>query len=363
MGGAETWLVQVARYFDRERICLDVAVNSPADSPYAAALRQNGSRICACPSLSNPLAYASGFLRILKENGPYDVVHSHLQLFNGLVMRLAHSAGVPVRIAHSRNSADGKRLTLPRRAYRGLMRHWISRHATDLLAVSRSAALGAFGPKYGSEEHCRLLTAVDFTPFTRPVDKAAVRNQLVIPQQARVVGHVGSFRKQKNHGFLLDIAKSVVGKRPDVIFLLIGDGPLRQSVEDRVKSDGLAGRVRFLGERDDVASLLLGALDCFILPSFYEGLPRVLVEAQAAGLSCIASSTIDSGSAAYPGAVSFLDLHAGSGVWAAEVMKALDSPRDLNRGPAAIKAFTDRGFTPEANARLLTQLYKESGLQ
>jgi len=358
MGGAETWLVQVGRFLDPERIRLDVAVNNAMETPYTVALRERGWRVLACPSLENPISYAHGFRRLLDENGPYNVVHSHLQLFSGLVMRQAHLSGVPVRIAHARNSSDGKKLTPVRLAYRGVMRYWLARHATKLLAVSRSAALGAFGPKYGDEEHCRLLTAVDFTHFSRTIDRAGIRNKLAIPQRAKVVGHVGSFRKQKNHNFLLDVAKSVVERRADVVFLLVGDGPLRHSVEDRARNEGLAERVRFLGERDDVASLLLGAMDSFLFPSLYEGLPRVLVEAQAAGLPCTASSTIDKEAAAYPGAVSFLNLDTGPETWATEILKASDSPRDPNRGPAAIKAFTDRGFTPEANARVLTDLYE-----
>jgi glycosyltransferase involved in cell wall biosynthesis len=358
-GGAETWLVQLADHLDRRRVRLDVAVNCAADTPYARKLQQLGCRIHTCPSLANPLAYMGGFLRILKENGPYDVVHSHLHLFSGLVMRAAHVAGVPVRIAHSRNWSDGKRLTLPRRAYRTLMRHWIGRYSTALLAISRTAALGAFGRKLGDAAHCRIsVTSVDLSPFTRTVDRAEVRRRLGIPQQAKVVGHVGSFRRQKNHCFLLDIAKSVAAQREEVVFLLVGDGPLRQSMEDRVGREGLAGHVRFLGERDDVAPLMLGAMDCFLFPSLYEGLGRVLVEAQAAGLPCVASSTIDGEVAAYPGAVRFMDPNESPETWASEVITTLDARREPGRGKAAMDSFAARGFTPEANARLLTTLYE-----
>ena len=361
-GGAETWLIQVAGFLDPDRIHLDLAVNNAADTPYTAALRERNWGIHACPSLKNPVGYARGFLKLLKENGPYDVVHSHLQLFSGLIMRQAHLAGVPVRIAHSRNSSDGKKLTPARWAYRTLMRQWLARYSTTLLAVSRTAAIGAFGPKLGDEEHCRLMTAVDLTPFKQVGDGAKVRQQLGIPLNTKVVGHVGSFRSQKNHSFLLDVANAVRARQPGVIFLLVGDGPLRRSVEDRVSSEGLAGHVRFLGERDDVSALLPGAMDCFLFPSLYEGLPRVLVEAQAAGLPCIASSTVTSEAAAYSGAVRFLALDSGPEVWASEVLRALDSPRDPGRGTAAVKAFTDRGLTPEANARLLTTLYENAAL-
>jgi glycosyltransferase involved in cell wall biosynthesis len=358
MGGAETWLVQVGGLLDPVRFRLDVAVNRAHDTPYTAALRERGWRVLGCPPLRNPARYAGGFLDLLSRNGPYDVVHSHLQMFSGLVVRLAHSAGVPVRIAHSRNSSDGKRLTPSRWMYRQLMRRWLARHATAFLAVSRRAALGAFGPKLGSEGRCRLMTAVDLTPFQRPVDGAELRRRLGLGERSRVVGHIGSFRRQKNHGFLLDVARSVASRRADVVFLLVGEGPGRPAFERRLQEENLTGRVRVLGERPDVPALMLGVMDSFVLPSLHEGLPRVLVEAQAAGLPCLASSTIDSEAAAYPGAVTFLPLESGPEAWADAVLESLGGGRDMNRAATAIAAFTDRGLTPEANARRLSRFYE-----
>jgi glycosyltransferase involved in cell wall biosynthesis len=357
MGGAETWLMQVARFLDPNRIRVDVAVNNPIETSYTRAVRERGWNILDCPSLQNPLGYARGFARLLSENGPYDVVHSHLQVFSGLILRVAHTAGVPVRIAHSRNSSDGKRLTPARWLYRGLMRQWLARYSTALLAVSRNAALGAFGPTLGNEKHCRLMTAVDLAPFQQSVDAAEYRRQLALPENAKVVGHVGSFRRQKNHGFLLEVAKSVASKRDDVVFLLVGDGSGRPEFEQRLRDENLTEQVRVLGERPDVPALMLGAMDGFMLPSLHEGMPRVLVEAQAAGLACLASSTIDSQAAAYPGAVKFLRLDSGPEAWAAGVLECLVGSRDPNRAEAAITAFTRRGLTPEANAGLLSAIY------
>jgi glycosyltransferase involved in cell wall biosynthesis len=360
MGGAETWLMQVSRFLDPSRIRVDVAVNNPIETSYTTAARERGWDILACPSMQNPLGYARGFARLLSENGPYDVVHSHLQFFSGLIMRVAHSAGVPVRIAHSRNSSDGKRLTPARWLYRQLMRQWLARYSTALLAVSRNAALGAFGTTLGNEKHCRLMTAIDLTSFQQSVDGAETRRQLAIPENAKVVGHVGSFRRQKNHAFLLEVARAVVSRRPDVVFLLVGDGSGRPAFEQRLRDENMTGQVRVLGERLDVPALMLGAMDCFMLPSLHEGMPRVLVEAQAAGLACLASSTIDSQAAAYAGAVRFLRLDSGPEAWAAEVLASLVGGRDPNRAEAAIAAFTDRGLTPEANAGMLSAIYTEA---
>jgi glycosyltransferase involved in cell wall biosynthesis len=112
---------------------------------------------------------------------------------------------------------------------------------------------------------------------------------LGIPVDAPVVGHVGSFRPPKNHAFLLQIAAEVLKMRPDVRFLLVGDGPLRPQIEARARELGIAGNVIFTGVCSDVPRVMLGGMDLFLFPSLWEGLPIVVVEAAASGLPVVAS--------------------------------------------------------------------------
>lgn len=357
-GGAETWLAQVLQHLDRRLVEADIIVNNGEDSHYRSAVESAGCRVYVCRSLAKPLRYRREFLDLLRCNGPYDVVHSHLQLFNGLVMKLAAIAGVPVRIAHSRNANDAHALTLRRRCYRALMRYWIGRYSTYRLAVSREAALGAFGPKWGSEAQCSLMTGIDFSPFQVSVDRVGIRQSLGLPPGVRVIGHVGSFRSQKNHEFLVRLAAEFVSKHPDVRFLLIGDGPLQPEMRRQVACLGMADRILFLGDRPDVPELMLGAMDAFCFPSLYEGLPRVLLEAQAAGLPCVASAAITPEAAVGPSAVRFLGLDESLSVWF-EALERILSERPRVAAGNAIAGFEDRGLTIAANARRLTALYRE----
>ena len=359
-GGAETWLVQLLGAIDRQRIAVDVMVNDGSKLTYAALVSNLGCQVLVCGRPDRPAAWARTFLRLVRAHGPYDVVHVHLQLFSGLVVRLARHAGVPMRIAHSRNSEDGRRVTPSRLGYRLLMRYWLTRHTTQRLAVSPAAARGTFGRRRAGEHHCKLLTGVDFTPFLAPVDRRAVRGRMAISDERRVVGHVGSFRPQKNQQFLVRVACDLSRARPDVLFLLAGDGPLRPAIEERVRALGLAERFRFLGESPDVPRLMMGAMDAFVLPSLYEGLPRVLLEAQAAGLQCVASSAVSAEAAAVPGSVRFVPLEIGSAGWAAELTRALEIRPSPARGRRAIAAFAARGMTVAANASELTRLYEAS---
>jgi glycosyltransferase involved in cell wall biosynthesis len=301
--------------------------------------------------------FVRAFLRVLREQGPYDVVHAHLQLFSGLVLRLAHLAGVPVRIAHSRNASDGKQPTLGRRVYRALMLRWLGRYAAHRLAVSREAALGAFGPVLGDLDHCELMSGLDFGPFAGSVDRSRVRKTLGISDRARVIGHVGSFTKKKNHRFLIDVAFRCMERDGDIMLLLVGSGPLEGEIRRTVAASPYGNRVIVLGDRPDVPALMGGAMDAFLLPSLTEGLPRVLLEAQSSGLACVVSTEVTREAAAPCSRVLFVNLTAPISEWCDATNEALRSRSDSLRNEV-IAYFEKRGLTTESNARRLTQLYR-----
>jgi glycosyltransferase involved in cell wall biosynthesis len=119
-----------------------------------------------------------------------------------------------------------------------------------------------------------------------------MRRSLQIPADAVVIGHVGRFTESKNHDFWVSVAADIARLEPRAYFLLIGDGPMRPTVESLVRRVGLKARTKLLGSRPDVPELLLGAMDIMLFPSLYEGLPLALIEAQAAGLPCIISDNI-----------------------------------------------------------------------
>jgi glycosyltransferase involved in cell wall biosynthesis len=143
-----------------------------------------------------------------------------------------------------------------------------------------------------------------------------VRAQLGIPQGSFVVGHAGRFCEQKNHRFLVEVAEQFLRTQPSAVFLLIGDGPLRPAIQDMVRSRGLAEHFFFAGSRADVPSLMMGAMDCFLFPSLYEGLGLVLWEAQAAGLECLVSANLPEEAEVIPARVTRLGLDEPAARWA-----------------------------------------------
>ncbi|HXY35377.1 MAG TPA: glycosyltransferase [Planctomycetaceae bacterium] len=357
--GAETWLMNVLRHIDRDQFHLDFVVHTTAPGAYDPEVRALGSRISPCVGPQNPLAYGRTLRDILQSQGPFDVVHSHVHAYSGFVLRTARQAGVPIRIAHSHcdTSLVDDRAGLPRRAYLGLMKRWIHRDATLGLAVSQLAAASLFGANWTDDPRWRIsYCGIDLAPFRAAVDRAAVRGEFNIPQQAFVVGHVGRFDYQKNHRFLVEVFATLSRQRPAARLLLIGEGPLRPEIEEQISRAGLQDKVIFAGPRPDVPRLMTGAMDAFVLPSHFEGLPLVLLEAQAAGLPCLLADTVAEETTVNPALVRRLSLSQPTEVWCNELADLCRSLEHESRRDA-VEIIEPSAFNIETGVALLQKIY------
>jgi glycosyltransferase involved in cell wall biosynthesis len=354
-GGVETWLLNVLRYSDPARFQFEFCTFGSRPGLFAPEVEQLGGKVLRCPKSANPVALGRRFRKILRQ-GNYDVVHSHVHFFSGAVLRWAKAEGVPIRIAHGHTSQDGKADTWSRRSYRKLMRAWIGRYATRGLAVSRLAAANLFGENWQADSRVRVIYyGIDLEPFRQPLSREEVRKELGLPLESPVVGHVGRFVHPKNHAFILEIAAEILKRRPEIHFLLVGDGPLRLEIEARAKAKSLAEKIHFAGARTDVPRILRGAMDLFLFPSLYEGFGLTLLEAQAAAVRCLVSDAVPDEIVFSPESVKFLPLSAGVNQWAREVIRALDSPR-LLAGTLLERAARSQ-FSIQESVRNLSSIY------
>jgi len=322
-GGVETWLLNVLRYSDPQRFQFDFCTFGPRPGLFAPEIERLGGKVLRCPKTANPVALGRRFRRILRQ-GNYDVVHSHVHFFSGAVLRWAKAEGVPIRIAHSHTSNDGKPRTFTRRLYRRLMKLWINRYSTRGLAASGPAAKELFGEHWQTDSRVRVLyCGIDLDPFRQPIIKEDVRMELGIPLEAYVVGHVGRFEARKNHQFILHLADETLRRRPDIHFLLVGEGSLRLEIEARVKAMGLSDRIHFTGTRTDVPRIMRSAMDVFVFPSLWEGLPVAVIEAQAAGLPCLLSEAVTEEASILPEQLIWLPASMTPEDWAAKTIDAL----------------------------------------
>ncbi len=327
-GGVETWLVQILRNIDRSKYQMDFVVHTTMPGAYDDEVRALGSKIIPCLKPSSPIRYARNFRRILREHGPYDVVHSHVHHYSGYVLALAAVFGVRRRIAQSHNDTRGisSRATLVRKVYCMLMEGMISSCSTMCLAVSRDAA-AALSRTSSAAVWRQIPLGIDLCKFEGEVDKAKIRRNLGIPETGTVIGHVGRFDPQKNHTFLVDIAKMFLQLEPAATFLLVGDGPLRSAIQQRVGDANIADHFIFAGVRRDVALLMRGGMDVFCFPSLYEGLGIVLLEAQAAGLPIVMSDAVPDEAVVNPGLISRCALEASPQTWCEAIQALVRHPR------------------------------------
>jgi glycosyltransferase involved in cell wall biosynthesis len=294
-GGIETWLMHVLRHIDRDRFQMDFVVHTDQPCAYDDEIRALGSRIIPCLTPHQPLKYMARLWQILRQFGPYDIIHSHVHHFNGYVLAIARQAGVPIRIAHSHNDTTFEEVNAGwlRRLYLSLGTYWARHHATLGLGCSVKAVDDLFERNWQANPQRQVLYyGIDLNPFHEPVDAVALRAELGIPADAFVIGHIGRFEVQKNHEWIVAIATALMQQNPKTYLLLIGEGSLRPAIEQQVKQLGIGDRVRFLGGRSDVPRLMKGAMDLFLFPSLGEGLGLVLIEAQAAGIPCVFSDVV-----------------------------------------------------------------------
>jgi glycosyltransferase involved in cell wall biosynthesis len=324
-GGVETWLMHILRNIDRKIFHLDFLVNTTEPCAYDDEIRALGSRIIPCTGRSNPVKFARTFEQVLRDYGPYDVVHSHIHYYNGYILRLAAQALVPIRVCHSHTDSsvlEAKSGWL-RQWYLQLMNRWIDRHATIGLGCSDLANINLFGKNWRNDPRWQnYYCSIDVTPFQAPVDAAIVRAELGIPATAFILGHVGRFIELKNHTFLLDILNEVLKKEPEAYLLLVGEGPLRRTIEQQALAKGLADRTIFAGSRPDVPRLMQGAMDAFVMPSICEGLPLVGIEVQAAGLPTFLSDAITVEVCIVPQLVTRISLSQPASIWADAICRS-----------------------------------------
>lgn len=285
-GGVEQVVMNYYRHIDRSRVQFDFLVCEGSGMVPREEIEGLGGRVFVIPGYKNLLNYMSEMGRLFSEEH-WQIVHSHVNALSVFPLCAAKRAGVPVRIAHS-HSTSGKGEPA-RNAMKWMLRRFSKLYPTDLAACGQHAGSWLFG---NDSEFTIFQNAIELKRFSFDMDvRKCVRNELDIPAESFVIGHLGRFVTQKNHAFLLRAFTGLLERHSGSMLVLAGDGPLLNQMRDLAEALGISGSVRFLGRRGD-AERLYQAFDVFALPSIYEGFCVVGVEAQAAGLPCLLSDTV-----------------------------------------------------------------------
>lgn len=284
--GLETMLMNYYRNIDRTKIQFDFLTHRPYKSDYDDEILSLGGKVYYAPRLypQNYPKYFKWMKQFFKEHPEYKIVHSHIDAMSYLPLKVAKKAGVPVRIAHSHNTSIDKDFKYILKQY---FRARINSVATDFCTCGEEA--GKF--LFGNVESTLIPNAIDISKFLyNPIIREKKRNELGIKKEY-VIGHVGRLSYQKNHKFLIQIFNKFLKRYEDTILLLVGVGEKEEEIKKQVSELGLEQKVKFLGNRNDVNELYQ-AMDIFVMPSFFEGVPVVGVEAQFADLPCVFSDKV-----------------------------------------------------------------------
>lgn len=354
-GGQESFLMNMYRHIDRERVQFDFY--TPFENraiPMQREIERLGGRLWASgfPFGEDNRSYFRRGLSAFLEEHRYTIVHIHSGSIYALAMgaKLARRSGAARVIVHSH---CGGFADLRYRVARLVTRSALLRYPTDYYACSHLAARWKFPPSVIRKGNYTVLkNAVDTAKLRYdPALRQATRLQLGVEDKP-VIGHVGRFALQKNHRFLVEVFHALTEFEPDAQLVLVGEGELVDEVLEQVDKLGLEDRVHYLGTRQDIPALM-NAFDLLLLPSFFEGLPVVGVEAQAAGLPVVTSTGVTR-ELPIEGLATYLPLTDTAVQWAQVVQKALSTPR---RDTAA--EMTACGYDVHAAAWEMQRHYEE----
>ena len=291
-GGAETFLMKMYRQLDRNRYQMDFVVSGDGRGYYEDEIEQLGGIVYRITRKTKDfVAFRRELAAAVRDDGYPCVLRIGSDALSAIDLWVAKRAGARRLAMRSSNASDGKGslgMFLQR-----VFRRLLTSVADVKIAPSDLAAAYTFGPKAVSNGEVHYLcNALDLNAYTfSPESRSAIRSELRIEPDALVVGHVGRFAQQKNHGFLIEVFAELLKVRPDARLVLVGQGELEGEVNAKAEAFGVLDGIVFAGVRPDVPALL-SAFDVLALPSLYEGMPNVVIEAQAAGLACAVSDTV-----------------------------------------------------------------------
>ncbi len=232
-------------------------------------------------------------IRKIMKNG-YDVVHLHTSYWKSFELeKLAKEEGIPRIIVHAHNSGvhDDSDREIKEEQHKKMLELLTPEIATDFFACSKTAAKWLYADRIPQDKIKIMKNAIDVGRFAFNAQVRAEYREKLGWDNCYILGHIGRFSYQKNHEFLIAVFRDLADKMSNAKLLLIGKGPKEGEIKKIVANYGLTDKVYFAGVRED-ANNWLQAMDCFCLPSRFEGLPIVAVEAQTAGLKCLCSDII-----------------------------------------------------------------------
>lgn len=348
--GLETMLMNYYKHIDRSKVQFDFLINKNIEGAYEEQAMELGARMFRTPGF-NPaktFKYNSYMKKLFANNPDITIVHGHNDMAY-VPLKCAKKSGIKVRIMHSHNTKLDKGLKYPLKDY---CRKNIAKVANHFWGCSLAAIEFYYGKNViDNGNYVFLKNAIELPRFVYNTQVREELRQKHNISDKLVIGHVGRFTYQKNHDKLIDIFKYMHDARPDSVLLMIGEGELMDEVNIKIDALGLRDSVIMPGAIDNVNEYYQ-AMDVFVMPSRYEGLPVVGVEAQAAGLPCIFADTVTVETKVCSGA-SFYPYDNDANMWANYIFETVDKHERKDTS----EELTLAGYNIEVEAKRLEKMY------
>jgi glycosyltransferase involved in cell wall biosynthesis len=361
-GGIETQIMNIYRKLDREKFQFDFLVTRDEKGLFDEEIEQLGGRIFRIPSVRD--VGLTKFIRnvddFFKQHKEYKIVHCHMNTWSGLFLNIAKRHNIPVRISHSHSAQQGFKNSSVKgfieNCFKRLMKQFIKKGATHFWAVGKEAGEWLYGKKIAQNNMEIFTNSKDLEAYKYDLKaRERLRNELGIPLEAFVIGHVGSFTPVKNHTFVIKIFDHITKSGIDCRLCLTGNGPLKDNIEKEAIDKELNDKVLFLGLRNDV-NKLMSVFDVLVLPSIFEGMPNVVIEAQAASLPCVVSSSVTHEIDMGIGIVSFKPLEDSIYDWSKLLLsKNTQGDRHIN-----LEKIRQKGYDLNSQIKWLENFYNSS---
>ena len=282
--GVESVVMNYYRNIDKSKVQFHfICDEDSTDIPYDE-IEKLGGKVIVVPPYQKLFKYQKELYKIFKENN-YKIVHSHISTLSIFPLRIAKKAGVPIRIAHSHSTSNKKEWK--RNLIKNILRPFSKVYANVFFGCSQLSGKWLFGNKAFLNGNIKIINnAIDLEKFKFNKEKRnEIRKEIGLDEDTILIGHIGRFVTQKNHEFLIDVFDEIHRRKQNSKLILIGQGNLKEKIKQKIKELGIEEYVIFTGQINNVSDYY-NAMDIFVLPSLYEGLPVVGIEAQANGLLC-----------------------------------------------------------------------------
>lgn len=358
--GIYKYIFMLYKYIDKSRFEFEFLMQAPEELMKTKEYHEYGFKIRSFTTTQreNPEKFRKEIYDILSDG--YDVLELHTSYWRGfMIEEIAMEIGIPRVIVHSHSSGldnnDAVERDRQMKIHMQFKQAFGAQYATDFWACSWKAADWLYGDKIPRDKIKIVNNAIEVEKYQyNPILRENVRKQLGL-ENSFVIGHTGRFEYQKNHEFLLRVFKSVCLDKPYARLLLVGEGKLRENIEKYAEELGISKQVISLGWRNDIPELLQ-AMDMYCLPSRFEGLPIVMVEAQCADLKCITSSEVTEEAAILD---DFQRLPLDEEVWVQNINQYISAPKKRDEN---IELIRKSGFDIKTEIKNIEKLYSNKDI-